>query len=487
MSDTQTTVYLPNILLDESNYPSWFFRLDSFLKGQNLFGFVDGTIPCPPRFIDSDGTDVINPAFESWCIKDQSIINMIGQTLSSTATSCAVGSKTSCELWRNLRNKFAAPSRQNILQLKTNLQSLTKGADSIEVYLDKVKVARDALETVGVFLDDEDVVVTVLRGLPSEYNAIKGVIRAQAVSCSLGALKTLLKATEIDLEADSQSTTLPLTAMVAQANKIIQQASSSSPTSSTNLSVSAAQASALPASSSHVSTTSVAPASSQAPYVPIPALPYGFGPYAVVDTSSLGLSGFYAGQGRGHAGSFGNGGSRGPNSFGQRGANAPGHFNAGGFNNNGAGFNGGFGRPNSSGYGNGGGFGRSNNPTTCQLCGRVGHGARTCRTLSNFQAGQSSSSGIECQYCGRPNHTADRCFHIIGFPDQSQRNNGPSGSALLASTSGGTQYWLADSGATNHMTSEVQLLQNVTPFNATDTVQIGNGQGAGQGSVQGTE
>lgn len=93
---------------------------------------------------------------------------MIGQTLSSTATSCAVGSKTAFDLWRNLRNKFAASSRQNILQLKTNLQSLTKGGDSIETYLDKVKVARDALETVGVFMDDEDVIVTVLRGLPSE-------------------------------------------------------------------------------------------------------------------------------------------------------------------------------------------------------------------------------------------------------------------------------------------------------------------------------
>lgn len=99
MSIIQPTVYLPTILLDESNYPSWFFRLDAFLQGQNLFGFVDGTIPCPPQFLhDSSGTDVVNPAFESWCIQDKSIINMIGQTLSSTATSCAVGSKTSCEL-----------------------------------------------------------------------------------------------------------------------------------------------------------------------------------------------------------------------------------------------------------------------------------------------------------------------------------------------------------------------------------------------------
>lgn len=88
-----------------------------------------------------------------------------------------------------------------------------------------MKVVRDALETVGVFLNDEDVIVTVLRGLSSEYNAIKMVISAQAVSCTFGDLNTFFKATEIDLEADSQSSTLTLTAMVAQATKLIQHAS----------------------------------------------------------------------------------------------------------------------------------------------------------------------------------------------------------------------------------------------------------------------
>ncbi|PRQ21028.1 hypothetical protein RchiOBHm_Chr7g0234661 [Rosa chinensis] len=86
---------------------------------------------------------------------------MIGQTLSPIAMSCAVGSRSAQEMWTNLKNKFAAPNRQNILQLKSNLHNLKKGNDSIETYLDKIKAARDALETVGVFLDDEDIVVTV--------------------------------------------------------------------------------------------------------------------------------------------------------------------------------------------------------------------------------------------------------------------------------------------------------------------------------------
>jgi hypothetical protein len=80
---------------------------------------------------------------------------------------------------------------------------------------------------VGVFLDDEDVIVTVLQGLPSEYNAIKGVIRAQSVPPTISDLKTLLKATEIDLESESQSASaLSLTAMGAQATQLLNKAAS---------------------------------------------------------------------------------------------------------------------------------------------------------------------------------------------------------------------------------------------------------------------
>ncbi|KAL6193340.1 hypothetical protein ACLB2K_034424 [Fragaria x ananassa] len=82
-------------------------------------------------------------------------------------------------MWENLKLKFASQNKQNILQLKSNLQNLRKGADDIETYLDKIKEARDALETVGVQVDDKDIVVTILRGLHAKFAAIKIVIRAQ--------------------------------------------------------------------------------------------------------------------------------------------------------------------------------------------------------------------------------------------------------------------------------------------------------------------
>lgn len=66
-------------------------------------------------------------------------------------------------------------------------------------------------------MDDEDIMVIVLRGLPTEFAAIKIIIQAQFVSYSLSELKTLLKAAEINIENENEFST-PFTAMVAQNN-----------------------------------------------------------------------------------------------------------------------------------------------------------------------------------------------------------------------------------------------------------------------------
>lgn len=134
-----------------------------------------------------------------------------------------------------------------------------------------------------------------------------------------------------------------------------------------------------------------------------------------------------------------------------------------------------FGANTNTGIGNG--FIRNNNgnPLTCQLCHKVGHGAKTYRSLSNYMQG-SSSTDICCQYCGKNNHTVDRCFFIIGFPNQQQQHATANASAMIAAANYAPQYWLADTGATNHMTSDAQMISNVTPVSNSDSVQFGNGE-----------
>ncbi|XP_024186572.1 uncharacterized protein LOC112191456 [Rosa chinensis] len=424
---------------------------------------------------------------------------MMGQTLSTVAMVCAVGSKSAQDMWSRLKLKFVAPNRQNILQLKSNLQNLKKGNNDIETYLDKIKAAKDALETVGVVTDDEDIVVTVLRGLPAEFTAIKTVIRAQFVSCSLGELKTLLKAAEIDIGNETQGLQTLLTAMLAKTSSDgVGSTASAVPvgttpvpaTSTSNISsISANIAPAMsqpsyaapsvpPGFQPPTQAPLLAPISHQGSCVPMSPVSYGYNPYTPypVFDFNAGMAGLFAGRGN----------SRPPGNFGNRNFNYAGRGIASpvivGFNSNNAigaqnnftGFRNNIANPGAG-------------PLTCQLCGKVGHGAKTCRTLSNYQQGNNNYSTTGCQYCGRQGHTAERCYFIIGFPGQQQQQSSEpvNGTAMLAASNLAPQFWLADTGATNHMTSNAQLIDNAVSYPATDTVQVGNGQSAGQNTLSG--
>lgn len=91
--------------------------MEAFLNGQNFYGFVDGSYPCPPQYVPSvnGSTQTLSSEYIAWKAQDQSLVNMIGQTLSLVAMSCDIGSYFAQEMWAHLRRKFVA---QNILQLK---------------------------------------------------------------------------------------------------------------------------------------------------------------------------------------------------------------------------------------------------------------------------------------------------------------------------------------------------------------------------------
>lgn len=76
------------------------------------------------------------------------------------------------EVWTTLKEKYATISCSNVVQLKSNLQSIEKWSDSIEKYLLRVKTARDQLVAIGVQIADEDIMILILKRLLSEFNTV---------------------------------------------------------------------------------------------------------------------------------------------------------------------------------------------------------------------------------------------------------------------------------------------------------------------------
>ena len=78
------------------------------------------------------------------------------------------------------------------MNLKGELHNVKKGSDSIDVYLQKIKVIRDKLMAVGVILDDEELLHVAIKGLPKEFNAFRFAIRTRSTILSFDELATLL-------------------------------------------------------------------------------------------------------------------------------------------------------------------------------------------------------------------------------------------------------------------------------------------------------
>jgi hypothetical protein len=85
--------------------------------------------------------------------------------------------------------------------MKSNLQTIKKGSDSISQYLHRIKEARDCLSAAGVFFADEDIVILALNGLPAEYNTFRCVIRGRESVISLKDFRSQLLAKEVIVDA----------------------------------------------------------------------------------------------------------------------------------------------------------------------------------------------------------------------------------------------------------------------------------------------
>lgn len=62
-------------------------------------------------------------------------MQLIIATLSLTAMSCIIGCSNSLGMWNNLKHRFSTVTKTSIFQMKTELQNIKKGSESVSQYL----------------------------------------------------------------------------------------------------------------------------------------------------------------------------------------------------------------------------------------------------------------------------------------------------------------------------------------------------------------
>ena len=145
---------------------------------------------------------------------------MINSTLTPQVFSLVVGITSSKEVWNTLEQRFTSTSRANILNPKFDFQGIKKGNESVNSFLQKIKVACDKLLVVRVPVDNEELICIVLKGLPREFAHFYFTIRTRSDPITYEQLAIMLQSEEQAMtdHLDSVSNSLAMFAFNGKAN-----------------------------------------------------------------------------------------------------------------------------------------------------------------------------------------------------------------------------------------------------------------------------
>ena len=108
-----TTIHhLVTIKLTRDNYLLWKAQIVPYLKGQHLFGYLDGSTPTPPQSLtvetNGDIQVIQNLDFSHWYFQDQMILSAIISSLSECILAHVVKFNTSRDVWQALERMFTS-------------------------------------------------------------------------------------------------------------------------------------------------------------------------------------------------------------------------------------------------------------------------------------------------------------------------------------------------------------------------------------------
>ncbi|KAB2600658.1 hypothetical protein D8674_038536 [Pyrus ussuriensis x Pyrus communis] len=120
---------------------------------------------------------------------------------------------------------------------------------------------------------------------------------------------------------------------------------------------------------------------------------------------------------------------------------------------------------------------RSPTVIECQICNKRGHTVANCFHRNTNPP--SNGFHMLCQICGRHGHSALDCYHRGNYAFQGQQP--PAQFTAMTAQQTDPQIpqdaWIVDTGASHHITADINALNSVTPFQGSETILVGNGTG----------
>ncbi|XP_031263539.1 uncharacterized protein LOC116121741 [Pistacia vera] len=192
-STLNNTLPTITVKLGERNYAYWKSQVFPVLKAYELESFVTSEKPCPSapilsstdeskRLIDSEHVmwKKIDQFLFSWLISSISETVEASKKRTETMFRHAANCETAYDTWHTLEMHFLIDSKARVLHLRNQLQTNRKDNSSIFEYVLKMKEIAS-----GVTVSDEELLLYILDGLGSEYDAMVAALTIRSSEVSL--------------------------------------------------------------------------------------------------------------------------------------------------------------------------------------------------------------------------------------------------------------------------------------------------------------
>ncbi|XP_015159081.1 uncharacterized protein [Solanum tuberosum] len=186
------------------------------MRGHNLYGHLDGTIPAPTETTTTNNLTISNLEYVNWFRQDLLIQNAILASVDPTLAAIVAAATTAKAVWDSLHTAYANKSQTRIFSLRDRLVCLTKESQPVTNYLTQVRSLCDELVTAGAPVTNAKLIVKTLIGLGLEYREISAAIRARDTLISYAELFEKLSDHELFLKHNASPQSTPITVVVAQ-------------------------------------------------------------------------------------------------------------------------------------------------------------------------------------------------------------------------------------------------------------------------------
>ena len=129
--------------------------------------------------VDESGDKVPNPKLDAWINNDSLLTSWLLGNMTEEVLGMVIGEESAYEVWSSLQEQLLPMTREKVVHLTDQLQSLKKGSLIMDEYLRKFKTICDSLAAVNKPLDDVDKVFQLARGLGMEYKDFRVAMLAK--------------------------------------------------------------------------------------------------------------------------------------------------------------------------------------------------------------------------------------------------------------------------------------------------------------------